>query len=322
MINALRAESRRLLSRRIVVISLIALLGLIALFQLQVNSLIAPPSAAQVASAQQDYDEYLKDWEENHEQWEADCVDSGGTAEECAMPRPTLADWGLAPSPFDEAVTPAISFGVFLGGMLLFIAMASFIGAEASTGSLANWLTFQPNRTTVMVSKLIVVAVFSVLTGAAVGVLTVAASSLIAAIHGQPLTGFDSIAATAARGIIVLAIFGVVGYAVGLLTSSTGASIGVLLGGFFLTYVLAILTFTSRWAQFLAPFSPGMNLVAILEGGTTYEVSSGPSTPLTPEGEGYVTKTLSLAHGLGYWAVLLAALLVITWSVFRRRDVT
>ena len=32
-------------------------------------------------------------------------------------------------------------------------------------------------------------------------------------------------------------------------------------------------------------------------------------------------KTVSLAHGLGYWAVLLAALIAVTWLLFRRRDV-
>lgn len=322
MINALRAETRRLLSRRIVISSLIALLGLIVLFQLQVSSSLTPPSAAEVAQVQQEYQESVKDWEDNHEEWEADCLDSGASAQDCAMPRPTPADWGLGPIPFDDAVTPAISFGVFLGGMLLFIAMASFIGAEAGSGSLANWLTFVPNRTTVMVSKLAVVAAFSVLTGAAVGVLTVAASSVLAAVHRQPLTGFDDVAATAARGIVVLAIFGIAGYTVGLLTASSGASIGILLGGFFLTYLIAVLSFASRWAQLLAPFSPGLNLAAILTNGTTYEVSAGPSAPLTEDGESYVTKTLSLAHGLGYWAVLLAVLLVVTWYVFRRRDVS
>ena len=37
---------------------------------------------------------------------------------------------------------------------------------------------------------------------------------------------------------------------------------------------------------------------------------------------GYVEKTLTLAQGLGYWTAVLAVLLVITWALFRRRDVT
>jgi ABC-2 type transport system permease protein len=320
MINALRAETRRLFSRRITVISLLGLLALIALFQLQVNSQVAPPSAAEVAQLQREFDEYLKDWEANHEEWEADCVDSGGSVEECAQPRPELSEWGLAPVPFRDAVTPAISFAVYLGGMVLFVAMAYFIGAEASTGSLANWLTFIPNRRTVLASKLIVVSVFSGAVGAAVGLLTVASSAILTTVHGQPLTGFDAVSAMAARGVVVVAIFGIAGFAVGLLTGSTGASIGVLLGGIFVTYTLSVLAFVSPWAQYVAPFSPGVNLQAILDGGTTYEVTTGPSAP-TEDG-GYAERTLSLAQGLGYWAVLLGALVALSWVVFRRRDVT
>ena len=45
------------------------------------------------------YEEYLRDWEANHEQWETECVTSGGTAQECAIPRPDPSDWGLAATP-------------------------------------------------------------------------------------------------------------------------------------------------------------------------------------------------------------------------------
>ena len=76
MINALRAESRRLLSSsRSPLMSLLGLLVLIAAYQLQVSSQVAPPSAAEVASVQRDYDEYVQDWEANHEEWEAECRD-------------------------------------------------------------------------------------------------------------------------------------------------------------------------------------------------------------------------------------------------------
>lgn len=97
-----------------------------------------------------------------------------------------LADWGLAPTPFDQAVSPALSFGVYLGAMVLFVALASFIGAEATSGSLANWLTFVPDRNVVLGSKLAVAAVFSVLVGAATGLLTIGSSAVLAAVHGQP----------------------------------------------------------------------------------------------------------------------------------------
>lgn len=321
MKHALRAETRRLLSRRITLVALLVLFGMVALFQLEVNSSLTPPSAAELAQNRADYQESQRDWEANHETWEADCLDSGGggTPEDCAVPPPDPADWGLAPASFLDVVPDAVTFAVYLSGLVLFVAMASFIGAEATTGSLANWLTFIPDRRIVMASKIVVATVFSLLVGAAATGLTVAASSVLALVHRQPLTGLDQMLALAGRGVVVVMILGVVGFCVGLLTGSTGASIGVLLAGLFLTYLRMVLSLTARWAAHLAPWSPEVNLAAILNGGTSYPVAAGPGSD--PDSSTFAERSLSLAHGLGYWAVLLAALVAVTWLVFRRRDV-
>lgn len=321
MINALRAEVLRLVSRRIIAVALLGLLALIGLYQLQVNSEVSPPSAAELAQNQQDYQEYQRDWEANHEEWEADCKDSGDSDADCAYPAPDPTDWDMTATPFDEAAQPAVQFSVYLGGLIVFVALASFIGAETTTGSLANWLTFVPDRSRVMGSKLLVATAFSAVVGVAAGVLTVGAASLLTVLHGQPLTGLAAVSAMAARGALVVTILGICGFTIGLLTGSTGASIGVLLGGVFLTYVQLLLTYSSRWAQHLPPWSPAVNLEAIVEGKATYQVVTG-SAPLDSSDGGYVERSISLLHGLGYWAVLLAVLLGVTWALFRRRDVT
>lgn len=319
MRQVLRAEIRRLFTRRLTLLALLGLLALVALFQLQVNAMVTPPSPEAVAAAQAEYQEYLEDWEANHEEWEAECVADGGSAQECATERPDPEGWGLAATPYDEAAGMAVTFGAYLGGMVIFVVTASFIGAEVTTGSLANWLTFVPDRRRVYAGKLLVAAGFSLLVGLAVGALTVAVSALLTLAHGQPLTGLPDIVAMAARGALVVGIFGVLGFCVALLTGSTGATIGVLLGAIFVLYVRIVLAYASRWAQLPAPMSPDVNLQAVLNKGTTYATSAGSGT-----GEGYpsVEKTLSVWHGLGYWAVVLALLIAVTWHVFRRRDVT
>ena len=319
MRQVLRAEIRRLFTRRLTLLALLGLLALVALFQLQVNAMVTPPSPEAVAAAQAEYQEYLEDWEANREEWEAECVADGGSAQECATERPDPEGWGLAATPYDEAAGMAVTFGAYLGGMVIFVVTASFIGAEVTTGSLANWLTFVPDRRRVHAGKLLVAAGFSLLVGLAVGALTVAVSALLTLAHGQPLTGLPDIVAMAARGALVVGIFGVLGFCVALLTGSTGATIGVLLGAIFVLYVRIVLAYASRWAQLPAPMSPDVNLQAVLNKGTTYATSAGSGT-----GEGYpsVEKTLSVWHGLGYWAVVLALLIAVTWHVFRRRDVT
>lgn len=319
MRQVLRAEIRRLFTRRLTLLALLGLLALVALFQLQVNAMVTPPSPEAVAAAQAEYQEYLEDWEANHEEWEAECVADGGSAQECATERPNPEGWGLAATPYDEAAGMAVTFGAYLGGMVIFVVTASFIGAEVTTGSLANWLTFVPDRRRVYAGKLLVAAGFSLLVGLAVSALTVAVSALLTLAHGQPLTGLPDIVAMAARGALVVGIFGVLGFCVALLTGSTGATIGVLLGAIFVLYVRIVLAYASRWAQLPAPMSPDVNLQAVLNKGTTYATSAGSGT-----GEGYpsVEKTLSVWHGLGYWAVVLGLLIAVTWHVFRRRDVT
>ena len=320
MINVLRAEIRRLFSRRLTLLALLGLLALVGLFQLQVNQLVTPPSPEDIAAAQREYGDYLEDWEAHHEEWEAECVAEGQSAEECETSRPEPSEYGLSATPFDNAATIAVEVGVYLGGMVVFIAMASFIGAEVGTGSLANWLTFVPNRRRVFVSKLLVVAGFSLLVGLAIGTLTVAAAALLTSAHGQPLTGLPEVTAAALRGSLVVMIFGVLGFCLALLTGSTGATIAMLLGGVFVLYVRIILTFGSRWAQRLSRWSPEVNLQAVLDNGATYTVDAGSG----PAGEDYRTieKTISLMHGLGYWTVVLALAITVTWLVFRRRDVT
>lgn len=319
MRHALRAECQRLLSRRITLVALLALFGMVALFQLEVNASITPPSEATLAQNRADFQEYQRDWEANHETWEDECVDSGSAPDECVVPPPDPADWELTAKTFLDVVPDAVGFAVYLAGLVLFVAMASFIGAEATTGALANWLTFIPDRRIVLTSKLVVATVFSLLVGAAATGLSVAAASVLASVHGQPLTGLDQVVALAGRGIVVVMILGVLGFCVGLLTGSTGASVGVLLAGLFLLYLRMVLSLTARWAEHLAPWSPEVNLAAILNGGTTYPVAAGPGAD--PEASGFAERSLSLGHGLGYWAVLLAALLAVTWLVFRRRDV-
>lgn len=322
MTAALRAETRRLFARRLTLLALLGLLALIALFQLQVNELVTPPSAEDVAASQAEYQEYLKDWEANHSEWEAECLADGGSAQDCASARPEPDDWGLTARPYDEAAGTAVTFGAYLGGMVAFVVTASFIGAEITTGSLANWLTFVPNRRRVFASKLLVVTGFSLLVGLAAGAVTVGASALLTSAHGQPLTGLPDIVAMATRGSLVVTVFGVSGFCMALLTGSTGATIGVLLGGIFVLYVRTILAFSSRWAQQLSPWSPEVNLQAVLSRGTTYLVSTGSGPGIASEDYATAEKTLSMAHGLGYWSVVLALLIVVTWLVFRRRDVT
>ena len=95
MIRLLAAEINRLLSRRFTLIALVAVLLVLAIFQLQVNSDVSPPSAAAVAANEAQYERDLREWQEHHDEWEQQCVDDGVPREQCAGPAPNRQDYGL-----------------------------------------------------------------------------------------------------------------------------------------------------------------------------------------------------------------------------------
>lgn len=318
MIHALRAEVRRLISRRLTLFALLALVALIGLFQLSVADQVSPPSASDRQFAEERAAEDLVEWEANHERWERECRNSGGSDYDCAMPAPTVEDWLDGPYPFDEAAMSAVFFGVALSAIGAFVVAASFVGAEFGTGSMANWLTFLPRRSTVFVSKLTVVATGSLLLGLATGGLTLAASVIITLAFGQPLIGFDEVAQMAFRGAIITLIGGVLGFGGAMLTGSTVAAIGILIGGMFGVFVLQIVAYGTGWVARLSPWSPDLNAQAIVQNGAKYWIPR-PGTSWADESEG-IERQLSLAHGLGYWAVVLAVVIAVSWLVFRRRD--
>jgi ABC-2 type transport system permease protein len=112
-----------------------------------------------------------------------------------------------------------------------------------------------------------------------------------------------------------------VGFCVGLISRHTAAAIGALLGYLFIWFVRVGLLGELSFAQRLTPWSPEANLQAIVENGHKYAI---PIHRVTEEGEivDTVERTISLAHGIVYWAVLLVVVVVGSLLVFRRRDVT
>ena len=114
----------------------------------------------------------------NHERYEQECVDGGGTPAECAYPEPKLSDFVFVQS-FEDVARGAVQISIYLVAMTALMIGGSFIGAEFSSGSIANWLSFIPRRGQVYASKLITVAAFSALVSAV-------ATALTTVLRGRP----------------------------------------------------------------------------------------------------------------------------------------
>lgn len=320
MIRLLGAELTRLFSRRFTVIAAILVVAAVAALQLVVNSEISPPSGAELAAAQSQYEESHRDWEANHTEYEQDCQANSDPGTDCTYSEPTLSDYQYSVG-FVDAAETSLSIAIYLTALAVFMVAGSFIGAEFSSGSISNWLTFIPQRNRVFASKLIAVLVFSAVLSLVVSGLALLGPIVLANAYGVDTVGLGRLAGVGGRGILVAVALATVGFCIGLLSRHTAAAIGVLLGYLFLWFVRGIFLAENATAQRLTRWSPEGNLAAIVEKPHRYSV---PVQQVTSDGVmfDYVERTISLSHGLVYWAVVLAVVITGTLLIFQRRDVT
>jgi ABC-2 type transport system permease protein len=314
MIRLIGAEISRLLSRRFTLIAAVLVLLELCAFQLAVNEQLQPPSAAEQAAAQQTYEDSRRFWEEN----ERNCTETGDPPG-CRYPEPQLSDYSLV-QPFDVVASQSIQVAIYLVALTALMVAGSFIGAEYSTGSIANWLTFIPRRGRVFTAKLVTVVGFSALASAAAAGLSLGSVLVLARVYNIPVVKLADQASMLGRGVLVGIALAVVGFCLGLVGRHTAAAIGVLLGYLFVWFVRNAMLSQVEWAQRLTPWTPEGNLAAIVTRGYKYYV---PTRTVGPDGVGidYVERTVSLTHGLVFWAALLAVIIVGSALIFRRRDV-
>ena len=320
MIRLVRAEVDRLLSRRFTKIALVVVLLVIAAFQVTAYFEMQPPTQSELADAQRFYTEQHRDWVLNHERYEQECVDGGATPAECAYPEPKLSDFVFVQS-FEDVALGAVQISIYLVAMTALMIGGSFIGAEFSSGSIANWLSFIPRREQVYASKLITIAAFSALLSAVATAVTIATVVGLAWWQDVPVVGVERLIATGARGVLIAVALAVLGFCIGLLGRHTAAAIGTLLGYLFVWFVRNGILGDTGWAARLTPWTPEGNISAIVSKKHLYYV---PTQRVTAEGVAidHVERSVTLLHGLTYWGILLAVIIIGTALIFRHRDVS
>jgi ABC-2 type transport system permease protein len=309
------AETNRLLSRRFTRIALVIVLLAIGAFQLSVNSSLRPPTSAEQVSSQAQYEEARRFWEEN----ERTC-DNAGSPPDCRYPEPQLSEFSFS-RPFAEVTAESLEVSIYLVALTALMVAGSFVGAEYSSGSIGNWLSFLPRRGRVFASKLITVVAFSAVASGVFTGLALLTALVLARRYGLSVGSLTGELGMLGRGVLAAVALGVLGFCIGMIGRHTAAAIGALLGYLFVWFVRNAILSESAWAQRLTPWTPEGNLAAVVRGSHQYFV---PSRTVGPNGMSidYLERTVSLTHGLVYWAVLLTVVIVGTAVIFRRRDVT
>jgi ABC-2 type transport system permease protein len=320
MIRLLGAEATRLVSRRFTGLALLVLLLGLGGYQFVVNESMSPLTGEQLAAAEQAYQQSHEDWVDNHDKYEQQCRDSGGTAADCTAPEPTLNDFSVEPTPFKQAASAALELSTVFVSLAAFMIAASFIGAEYNSGSISNWLTFVPRRASVFWAKLLTLIGFAALLGACAAALVLAAAVVLARIHNSAIESLPGLAETGARGVLVVVGLAMLGFCLGVVTRHTAGAIGVLLAFLVVSFVRIGPLSSLAWAQRVTPWTPEANLAAIVDRDYKYYV---PVEKMTPNGVSmeFTEHSLSLSHGITYWAVLLLVVVAGSLLIFRRRDV-
>jgi ABC-2 type transport system permease protein len=323
MNRLLFAELNRLRSRRLTWVALLLVVLTIGALQIAVFLSVKPLTSSELAEGQVQYQQAQRDYEANkadYQEGEKQCVAQGGTTEECSS-KPKPEDYASrSVVAFPDIAKIVVTVTVFVTTLAFLFLGASFIGAEYSSGALANWLSFIPERGKVFASKLVALVLTAAVSTFLLSTLAIGLAAGVSRIQGATVSGLGDLFAMAARGAAIGVIGAVLGFALAMLTRHTIAAAGTVLGYLFLAFVLNIMTQAIESLQGLIRWLPESNLLAVLNHGYHYQTYVSHITQQGNESTA-VDHLLSFTQASVYWSVIVVAVVAGTFALFRRRDV-
>jgi ABC-2 type transport system permease protein len=328
MIRLTTVELRRLTARRLTAIGVLGVLVITALLLVAVWIDSKPPSEAEQRASQEQFRMAHEYWEQHADEDRARCAEEWrkqpdpkpALEEMCNFTEPTIDQFGKPRVVFAETMPELLLGSSYLLVFAAFLIGASFVGAEFSTGSIGNWLTFEPRRLRVYGSKLLAAAIGFV--PVAVGILAILMLGTYLIVDQLGVTSgttgkvWGDLVATAARAVLLIAVGAALGGVVGLLLRHTAAAIGVAMG-----YLVLIEGVFAGFLNKAQPWLVKLNFDAFVRHDSTYylnECSTGSDGSYLCS---TIEKTLSFEHGAWYLGILAVVLVLVGGAVFYRRDV-
>lgn len=332
-------ELRRLWWRRLTKVAVVAVAAFIALATVQVYQQTNPEN---IAARVDDYNRVVAEMKSQYaampaeekaaqlascKSAEAEQVQGGSDPGDFGCDQmfqpPTPENFGLVNPARGELIRGVAQAGLYLLGFLAFLLGASFVAAEFTSGSMGNWLTFQPRRLRVATAKLLAATTGGVAIGAVgVGLATLGVT-LVTTINRPDATlklpdaaelEGGSVAQTLVRVVAAVALGGLGGAVLALILRSTAAVIGFVIGyGIIFEGYIANAFDGGR----LRPWFAGINIDAFVQNGAKYFVET-----CTDNGCQGTQATNSYTHGWVYLLIIAVVGVVIALLSFRRRDVS
>ena len=329
MMRLTLVELRRLFSRRLTTVALLGALVATGLMMFATFQSAKPLSGAELTSQQVQLEQAQKDWATNGEQQVKDCLAQQAQAQKtdpkalfgCDRMEPTAANWGKPQAKFAEFMPGALLAGSYLLTFVGFVIGASFVAAEFSSGSMANWLTFEPRRMRVYGSKLAAAGLGLIpATVALLGLLTAGVWLIIR--HFSPTVDttakvWGALGEMGARSLALAFAATVAGAAIGMLLRRTVAVLGIAVG-----YLVLVEGVFGQALQGARPWLLQLNVNGWLQHGATYFVESCKTDAQGVYSSQGIEKVLSFGHSTTYLGLLVVVAVGLAAVVFRRRDVS
>ncbi len=331
MLGLLRAEVRRLTSRRLTRI----LGGLALLVVLLVEGRVFTESNRDLDAARRRAEQQASGYTDEASFRElCESMKAGDAVPievDCASPeaRQYVMGQNMFGSPEDYYRDPrllgrqalpdgarAVAVGV---AILAFLVGASFVGADWHHGTMQALLFWEPRRPRVLLAKALALVAVAVAFAAALQAVVYALTFLTAATRGSTegvTAGLQmSVLLTALRGMIVVAVTALLGYAVSGLARITAASLGVAFV-YFVIVENVLRGYRPGWRRYL--FSENVTAVLLKR----IEITPPEAVMYGDMGMGYTPQYLGGVRGVVTLAVYMALLLGAFFVTFTRRDVT
>ena len=328
MMRLTRVELRRLYSRRLTSIALLGAVAVTGLILFGAYQQAKPLSGQQLASQRSQLAQAEKDWAVNGAERVKQCLIQQAIAQKndpttdyrCNQMEPNLANWGKPKVKFADLMNSSLLAWSYLIAFISFLIGAGFVAAEFSSGSMGNWLTFEPRRRRVYVSKLVAAGVGLIPATVALLGLLIGGIWLITAHFGSTagMTAkmWSDLGLMAGRSVALAMVAAVVGAAMGTLFRHTAAVIGIAMG-----YLVLVEGIFSHMFQNVQPWLLRINMDGWLQHGTKYIIHSCKTDSQGNYRCGGVEKLLGFGHSSVYLGLLVVLIVGLSARVFQRRDV-
>lgn len=326
MTRLIRVELLRLWWRRL---PLVAALGLIVVVGITLFGVNDQAGAAARALAGQDesFNQAVADWDANGQEMMADCLAEQERERElsgdpeldfgCAGMEPTIEQWfGTTPSAAE--LFPDLIAG--LSWVLLFAVVVigcSATAKEIGQRTLGTWLTFEPRRGPVYLSKVLAVALWAVPLALLLMVGIVLGTIAVLQRNGVP-DGMNSgewadLGWISLRVVLLAMAVGVAGAALGFVLRHVAILIGLLVG-----YAIAVESILVNLVQSLQGWTVSKHVTSWVLDGTTWQVS--PRECFDAECRP-TEQSLTLAQSSLYLGVIILVVTALGYLFLRLRDV-